>query len=132
VVERRTRQKSAIESVLDAHVNPLTAIEIHRLALREVPSIGMATIYRSLRSLIDEGSVVLVEISGQAPRYERANKGHHHHFVCRSCGNVYELQKCLGEVTKMAPTNFRVEEHEITLYGSCATCLKSKKKQLAA
>ena len=36
--------------------------------------------------------MVSVEIPGQMPRYERADKGHHHHFVCRVCGGVFELE----------------------------------------
>jgi len=131
-VERRTRQKSAIQNVLREHINPLTAAEIHQYALKSVPSIGLATIYRSLRSLTLEGQVTVVEIPGHAPRYERTDKGHHHHFVCRSCGRVLELEGCLPGVQKLAPRNFRVEDHEIVLYGSCDNCVREEKKRLAA
>lgn len=123
-MERRTRQKSAIESVLEGHINPLTAPEIHALALKQVPGLGLATVYRSLRTLTQEGMLKIVEIPGQAPRYERSDKGHHHHFVCRTCGGVYELDKCLAGIQKMAPRNFRVEDHEIILYGTCESCVK--------
>ena len=63
-----------------------------------------------------------VEIPGQLPRYERSNKGHHHHFVCR-CGGVFELARCLAGVKDGAP-RFRVEDHEIILYGTCEACLR--------
>ena len=109
------------------HKNPLTAPEIQRLAVKDVPRLGLATVYRSLKALTNDGRVVSVEIPGQMPRYERADKGHHHHFVCRTCGEVFELEKCLAGIKSMAPPRFRVEDHEIILYGSCETCLRKEK-----
>ncbi|MEO8204842.1 MAG: transcriptional repressor [Chthoniobacterales bacterium] len=125
-MERRTRQKTAIEAVMEEHKNPLTPVEIQRLAVKKVPGIGMATIYRSLRALTEEKRVTTVEIPGQPPRYERADKGHHHHFLCRACGGVYELEKCLAGIKTLAPPRFVVEDHEIILYGSCESCLGKK------
>ncbi|CAN5762667.1 transcriptional repressor [soil metagenome] len=109
--------------MLTQHLNPLTPVEIHQLALKEVPGIGLATVYRSLKSLAADGHVVAVEIPGQAPRYERSDKGHHHHFMCRQCNGVFELETCLDGVKSMAPNGFRVDDHEIILYGICNTCL---------
>ncbi|MEO6053032.1 MAG: transcriptional repressor [Chthoniobacterales bacterium] len=131
-MERRTRQKTAIEEVLEEHSNPLTPVEIQRYAVKKVAGIGMATIYRSLRSLTEEGIVKTVEIPGQPPRYERADKGHHHHFLCRACGGVYELEKCLAGIKTMAPPRFVVEDHEIILYGSCESCLKKPARRARA
>lgn len=126
-MDRSTRQKRAIGAVLLNHRSPLTAAEIRRHALKEVPSLGIATVYRSLKSLAADGQVVSVEIPGEPPRYERADKGHHHHFLCRECGEVFELEKCLDGIRKMAPKNFRVDDHEIILYGACAGCAARRK-----
>jgi len=112
--------------VLRTHANPLTAAEIQTLASREVPTIGIATIYRSLKSLASDGQIVSVEIPGQPPRYERADKGHHHHFLCRQCGEVYEIEKCVEGIKSIAPPRFQVDDHEITLYGVCGACVVEK------
>jgi Fur family ferric uptake transcriptional regulator len=123
-IERRTtRQKEAIKSVLEDQDGPLLPDDIHRLALKTVPSLGIATVYRSLKNLLDEGRVCCVEIPGQPPRYERADKGHHHHFHCRNCGEVFDLQKCVaGGLKSLAPAGFKVTDHEIILYGLCKSC----------
>jgi Fur family ferric uptake transcriptional regulator len=126
-VIRSTRQKRAIEAVLEKQKKPLTAQEIQHFAVKEVTSLGLATVYRSLKALTNEGRVVGVEIPGQVPRYERADKGHHHHFFCRGCGGVFELEKCLAGIKTMAPASFRVEDHEIILYGTCDACLRKEK-----
>jgi len=121
-VDRSTKQKRAIEAVLRNHTNPLSPVEILEFALKDVPSLGIATVYRSLKALSKEGQVVSVEIPGEPPRYERADKGHHHHFLCRTCGEVFDLATCLDGIKKMAPPKFRVEDHEIILYGACENC----------
>jgi Fur family ferric uptake transcriptional regulator len=123
-IERRTtRQKEAIKAVLEKQAGSLLPDDIHRLAVKSVPSLGIATVYRSLKNLQEGGQVCCVEISGQPPRYERTDKGHHHHFHCRNCGQVFDLQKCVaGGLKSLAPAGFRVTDHEIILYGFCKSC----------
>ena len=120
--ERRTKQKEAIKAVLSEQDHPLLPEEIHQLALKSVSSLGIATVYRSIKHMIEEGQVCSVEIPGQPPRYERTDKGHHHHFHCRECQEVFDLQKCVEGVKKLAPSGFRVTDHEIILYGLCKGC----------
>jgi len=122
-IERRTtRQKEAIKAVLAEQEHPLLPDEILTLALKGVPSLGIATVYRTLKTLQEEGQVCCVEIPGQAPRYERADKGHHHHFHCRECHAVFDLEKCVEGLKKLVPAGFRVTDHEITLHGLCKSC----------
>ena len=85
-------------------------------------SIGIATVYRTLKTLQEEGSVLMVEIPSQKPRYELASKGHHHHFLCRVCNQVFELEGCAQGIHQIAPRGFQVERHDITLYGRCDRC----------
>ena len=122
-IERRsTKQKEAIKAVLAEQEKPLLPEEIHQLGLKRVPSLGIATVYRSIRSLSEDGLVCSVEIPGQPPRYERTDKGHHHHFHCRECKEVFDLKKCVEGLKKIAPPGFRVTDHEIILYGIYRSC----------
>ena len=123
-IERRTtKQKEAIKAVIASLQGPLLPEEIHRLALERVPSLGIATVYRSLKSLQEEGLACSVEIPGQAPRYESTNRGHHHHFHCRKCHVVFDLEKCVEGLKNLVPRGFKVTDHEITLYGLCKSCV---------
>ncbi len=121
-MERHTRQKDAIESVMSDAEAPLLPEEIAELARQDVPRLGMATVYRALKRLQEENKVTVVELPGQPPRYESTSKGHHHHFICRDCGRVFDLMTCAGDVRNMPPQGFSVERHEITLFGLCKKC----------
>lgn len=122
-MERNTRQKTAVLDVLEAASGPLSPTAILEQAAVSCPGLGIATVYRVLKSLIDSDRVSLVEIGGTR-RYEIARARHHHHFLCRGCGTAFEITRCSSEVNKLAPRGFRVESHEITLHGLCAPCVR--------
>jgi len=89
----------------------------------------MATVYRTIKALTDEGWLVPVEVPGAPPRYEVRGKAHHHHFHCLRCGKLFELDGCLEHLGKLIPPSFRVVDHVVMIYGYCASCdcgLKSK------
>lgn len=92
------------------------------LASVQVPGLGQATVYRALNSLQEEGVIVPVVIPGMPPRYEKSELGHHHHFCCNLCGKVYELQGCPYDGSVKPPTGFKIERHEVILYGVCKSC----------
>ena len=87
-----------------------------------VPGLGIATVYRSIKTLLEEGWLEIVELPGQAPRYEVAGKDHHHHFHCKGCDRVFELSGCVEGVRKLLPRGFRLTGHEVVLYGYCRPC----------
>ncbi len=120
--ERNTKQRQAIRDVLDEAARPLSPKEILESAQDRVSGMGLATVYRTLKLLADEGLVTAVEIPGEPPRYEPGGKGHHHHFYCRKCAKVYEVEDCPGNFAKVTPAGFKLEGHELVLFGVCAAC----------
>jgi Fur family ferric uptake transcriptional regulator len=123
-IERNTRQKRAIRDVFERIRRPLSTDEILAEAQEDIESLGLATVYRSIRSLIDEGFLTPVEVPGRTPLYERAGKQHHHHFMCTECERVYELEGCSSEVRGDLPRGFRATGHDVTIYGKCKDCNK--------
>jgi Fur family ferric uptake transcriptional regulator len=122
--ERQTRQRQAIRDAIDAAGVPLSPREILDAAQSRVTGIGMATVYRTLKLLADAGIVQAVDIPGESPRYEMAGKGHHHHFYCRACGKVFEVEGCPGDFSALTPPKFKLEGHELVLFGTCGDCSK--------
>lgn len=123
-MERSTRQRAAIlAAIADAH-RPLTPQEVLDNAREAVQGLGMATVYRNIKALLDDGALQAVQLPGESPRYETAEHGHghHHHFQCTVCSRVFDVHDCPGDLRDLAPKGFTVERHELTLYGRCADC----------
>jgi Fur family transcriptional regulator, ferric uptake regulator len=121
-MQRETRQRKAIRRALTEAGHPLSPKEIHEAAGNLVEGLGIATVYRNVNALLEEGWLVAVELPGEAPRYERAGKEHHHHFHCRKCDRVYEVEGCPGNIKAVTPAGFQLERHEFVLYGLCLGC----------
>jgi Fur family ferric uptake transcriptional regulator len=121
-MDRNTRQRQAIRQVLEEADRPLGPQEVLKAGQAYAPGLGIATVYRTLKALTDEGWLVSVEIPGDPPRYEVAGKTHHHHFCCRACDRVYEINGCYMNLKQLTPRGFRLERHEVVLYGVCTTC----------
>ncbi len=121
-MERSTRQNTAIRTAIAAAGRPLSPTEVLGEARRQVAALGLATVYRNLKALVDEGAIQIVMLPGEVARYELARPGHHHHFRCDVCQRVFDVPQCPGDLTGFAPPGFTVDRHEITLYGKCSEC----------
>lgn len=121
-MQRQTRQRDAIRTALSHAGRPLSPLEVLTAARSVLPGLGMATVYRTVKALLAEGTLRAVELPGAPARYELAGKGHHHHFHCRRCDGVFEVEACPAGIRGLLPGGFRLEEHEIILYGLCAGC----------
>jgi Fur family transcriptional regulator, ferric uptake regulator len=62
---RNTKQRSAIQTILTEAKQPLSVEEILAAAQQAVKGTGIATVYRHIRSLLDDGVIVPVEIPGR-------------------------------------------------------------------
>ena len=122
MMERTTAQRKAIHTVLEKAGRPLSPPEIFQEARAVAPGLGMATVYRTIKRLLDEKTIEPVELPGEAPRYERTGMGHHHHFLCNGCSKVYDWFGCQCPCEQRTPRGFSVEGHEVYLYGRCQEC----------
>ena len=122
ITNRQTQQRTAIVTVIEGMDCTFTPQEVLGQAQRACPGLGIATVYRSIRDLVEQGRVQRVIVAGSAPRYERANVTHHHHFHCGSCGEVTPLEGCALKKTYRLPSGFKASSHEVTFTGTCPTC----------
>ena len=118
---RRTAFRPPFEHA-DAPLSPLEALEV---AQEIVPGLGIATIYRNVNARVEEEWLSEVQMPGAPSRYEVAGKHHHHHFRCRICDRVFDVDACPPDLSALTPRGFRLEGHDITLFGRCAHCARS-------
>lgn len=122
-MERNTRQRAAILDAISQAGRPLLPAEVLQSAQRATPGLGIATVYRNLKTLLAEGHIKGVELPGENPRFEMAGGQHHHHFQCTRCQRVFDIDACPGDLSELAPPGFTVEDHDLTLYGRCNECV---------
>jgi Fur family transcriptional regulator, ferric uptake regulator len=121
---RKTKQRDAIVGALEDAGRPLSPQEIVDAAEPAAPGLSLATVYRTIKLLTEEGETVVVPVPGEPDRYEHRTNAehHHHHFRCDDCGKVYDVPGCAGSINELLPDGFTLRDHEVFLYGSCETC----------
>lgn len=125
--KRQTKQRALVYDIIRGARGPLTVPEIHALACKKMARTGIATIYRAVKLLQETHWIQAVVMPDGETRYECANLAHHHHFQCKACGEVFDIDHCPMALPKGAklPGGYVLHEHEITMYGFCPTCAKS-------
>lgn len=123
---RTTRQRLAIDAVLRGTEDFVSAQVVH-LRLREAgEKIGLATVYRTLGQMSEDGRVDVVRNDDGESLYRFCeDDGHHHHLVCRECGYALEVSGPAVETwasTVGARNGFTDVSHTIELFGLCASC----------
>ena len=110
-MKRKTTQRTAIEQVINEEDRPLGVEEILARGRVRVDSLNLATVYRTLKLLVEKGHITQISHPLLGSLYERTGKGHHHHFHCHGCNRVYELPGCTLNEQEAAPQGFIVEGH---------------------
>ncbi|GAA0245080.1 Fur family transcriptional regulator [Cryptosporangium japonicum] len=88
-------------------------------------SVSTQAVYDVLAVLVETGMARTIEPAGSARRYEARVADNHHHLVCRTCGQVEDVDCATGEAPCLVPSDthgFTVEEAEVTWWGTCAAC----------
>ena len=125
--QRVTRQRVAIAELLESVDEFRSAQQIHQMLSERGHEIGLATVYRTLNAMAEQGQLeVFLQPTGEhtylrcEPRAE-----HHHHLVCRTCGRTVdvaapELEQLVEALA--ASHDFRDVEHSIDFLGTCRDC----------
>ena len=89
------------------------------------PSLSLATVYKNIILMVENGVLVEVPIAGKKSKYELV-KEDHIHLVCTECGEV-EDKPHMQETDTLLHTltnneHFKLEKQQINLYGVCEKC----------
>jgi len=104
---------------------PLSPQELYQRLLKRQRKIGLTSIYRSL-DLFESLDMVFKIINGSSVKYKLCEiKDHHHHIICKACGDVVELNFCdISDWSKKVTesTGYQVIDHQFNFYGFCKAC----------
>lgn len=127
-----TTQREIILKTLYNNDEHFTPESLYLLIKEKHPSlnVGIATIYRTLNLLEESDIVSSISFGSAGKKYELANKPHHDHIICKSCGLIVEFENDEIEAAQEEiafKNGFKLTGHMMQLYGVCQQCQKKQK-----
>lgn len=124
-MKRHTWQRDAVKDALGTRETFVSAQQLHA-ALRDAgTTIGLATVYRALADLAEEGEADSLQQEGES-LYRACTPGtHHHHLICRTCGLTVEIEADAVEEwarSVAAEHGFSDPQHIVDVFGLCREC----------
>lgn len=127
---RLTRQrKIVLEELASVDTHP-RADQIYQMVRKRIPNVSFGTIYRNLRTLEELGLVTEVQYGQRSSRFD-ANISSHHHFVCRECERIIDVDTDMMvelESSSLARMGYTIEGYRMQLVGLCPVCRKQARK----
>lgn len=121
-----TRQRLALDRMLERTTEFRSAQQLYAMLREDGESVSLATVYRILQSMAQEGEVDVLRTQDTESRYRRCQRqDHHHHLVCRLCGHTVEVtentvERWAGRTAR--EHGFAAVSHTVELLGICAGC----------
>ncbi len=121
---RVTRPRLAVLGAV--HDRPHADTESVIGAVREqIPDVSHQAVYDGLAALTSAGLVRRIQPSGSVARYESRVGDNHHHVVCRSCGEIADVDCAVGHVPCLTAADdhgYAIDEAEVIYWGLCPSC----------
>lgn len=121
---RVTRPRTAVLEAV--HCNPHADVDtITGVVKAELGAVSKQAVYDVLAALTDARLVRRIEPSGSPARYETRVGDNHHHVVCRSCGEIADVDCAAGAAPCLSASvnhGYAIDEAEITYWGTCPDC----------
>jgi Fe2+ or Zn2+ uptake regulation protein len=122
--QRFTEQRAAVyRYLLGTDIHP-TADDVFTAVRTDIPDISLATVYKSLETLVGCGLALKLTYGDGSARYD-GRTDPHHHARCLVCGSVIDVpgrldSRALGTIS--AVDGFYVEGYRLELVGTCGDC----------
>jgi Fur family ferric uptake transcriptional regulator len=122
---RLTPQRMLVIDTLHNADKHISAEEIYEQLHSRYPYANISTVYITLELLKKLDLVTETDFGEGRVRYHIAEKGHHHHLVCRSCGNVIDLEESALyplKDTLLQEYGFDADLRHLAISGECSRC----------
>lgn len=115
-------QRTAImDFLLNNRIHP-TVDEIYMSLSPQMPTLSKTTVYNTLGLFAERGAVRMLTLDEKNTRYD-VDVSAHAHFMCKTCGKVYDLFNVKPEVFQLPETNgFKIDTAEVSYTGICSKC----------
>ncbi|MDR2165559.1 MAG: transcriptional repressor [Zoogloeaceae bacterium] len=121
-----TRKRMSIAALLFAMPGHHTVDELHDAVRKFRLDIGQATLYRTLKLLVEAGLVLELRLGDRASRFEAViPQKSHDHLICQRCGAIMEIPRRVFEKLQtplIRRRGFVLAARSQCLYGLCQDC----------
>jgi Fur family ferric uptake transcriptional regulator len=127
---RLTPQRMLVIEALHNADKHISAEEIYEQLHSRYPYANISTVYRTLELLKELNLVTETDFGEGRVRYHVAEKGHHHHLVCRNCGKITDLDESALyplQDTLLEKYGFDADLRHLAISGECCDCRGKKK-----
>jgi Fur family ferric uptake transcriptional regulator len=119
-----TAQRLAVVRAVRAHPHA-SADDLAGFVRTDIGAISRQAVYDTLGLLVEVGLIRRIQPAGSPARYEDRVADNHHHLVCRSCGDVVDVDCAVGETPCLTATDgqgYLIDEAEVCFWGRCPAC----------
>ncbi len=102
-----------------------TADHVAEVVRNQIGVISRQAVYDALGVLADNGLIRRIQPAGSAARYEDRVGDNHHHLICRSCGEMVDVDCAVGArpcLSAADDAGFVIDEAEVIFWGQCPGC----------
>ncbi len=119
-----TAQRQCIFRILEGDERHPSAEAVYALAVQEMATISLKTVYQTLHDLAEMGEITALDVGTGRTRFDPNVDHPHHHLVCRSCGGVRDLVVDFPglDIPEGAALGFEVGAVEVVFRGMCGDC----------
>ena len=118
---RYSRQRELITQIIKSRKDHPTADMIYETARSLEPNISLGTVYRNLKLLSDDGTIITLETVDKRLHYD-GDVSRHSHFICESCGKIIDLFKPAETPKELKDLGLAVSGEKCIYYGQCNEC----------
>jgi Fur family transcriptional regulator, peroxide stress response regulator len=129
-----TNAQAVLDTVRAVNTHP-TALEVYEMVKQNRPRIGLASIYRILGHLVEQGYIKEMKQGDDSSRYD-GRTARHDHAICSDCGALLDLpidvmvsQSVLQQAAQAV--GMELDTHEVRIYGHCSSCQARQAQQNA-
>lgn len=122
-----TAQRLAVLGAVSAHPHG-TADDVAESVRSEIGAISRQAVYDALAVLADCGLIRRIQPAGSPARFEDRVGDNHHHLICRSCGQMVDVDCAVGQtpcLTAADDLGYEIDEAEVVYWGRCPECVSA-------
>ncbi|MBQ8974580.1 MAG: transcriptional repressor [Oscillospiraceae bacterium] len=117
------KRDAVLQALMKTKLHP-SAEQLYTWLKPEFSDLSLATVYRNLNILRDDGVINSVGVVNGEERFD-ADTSPHPHFICTCCGSVTDVEAKIdltGQISELKKDGIEIAGCSVAFYGKCKQC----------